>query len=595
MNQDPPVPISMPTGEVTLLFTDVVGSSRLWEQHGDGFIPIWQAHDAILRDAFSRFGGYEVKTEGDAFMVAFRDPVAAVHCALFAQTALARYPWPSDIGPLFVRMGIHTGEPIVHGTDYFGPVVNRAANTCKAAHGGQILVTEETIDNTDSRLDAKVDLCDLGAHRLKDMGAPQKLYEARHSEVQLRSFPPPRTLEGQPNNLPVQRTSFVGRAKEIEQIAAYLAQGNKPLLTVSGPSGIGKTRLTLQAAAAHADWFPDGVWYVRLDGARDLVGAAAAIADAMSIPINPSGSAVLQVRAWLADRRCLLILDDANALPHADRLIREILTGTSGLRCLATSRESLEIEGADNLSLSGLPAVTGDADHEGLASDFIKSDAGRLFVDRASETDPDFKMSETETAAAMKLIAWLGGVPDSIERAAQLMDRFVPSAVLEELEKRLAPVFNTTGSPGVEKLKGIMRKGAQKVRHTVGEATRPPAAHLGRLIQGIANVATDRKQDQEAAQLGRESLRLSQDAGDDLGMADALRQLARVKAQQGDHQSARAMLAAASQLYRRHNSAEYDSVQRELESTENPNVALHEGEARAFVANAVDLAMKEPG
>ena len=220
MNQETPTQISMPTGEVTLLFTDVVGSSRLWEQHGDRFIPIWQAHDAILRDAFSRFGGYEVKTEGDAFMVAFRDPAAAVHCALFGQAALARYPWPADIGPLQVRMGIHTGEPIVHGTDYFGPVVNRAANTCKAAHGGQILVTDETIVNTESRLDVKVDLRDLGAHRLKDMGAPQRLYEARHSEIQLRSFPPPRTLDGQPNNLPVQRTSFVGRAKEIEQIAA---------------------------------------------------------------------------------------------------------------------------------------------------------------------------------------------------------------------------------------------------------------------------------------------------------------------------------------------------------------------------------------
>lgn len=611
MNQENTIPPSMPIGEVTLLFTDVVGSSRLWEEHGDGFIPIWQAHDAVLRDAFSRFGGYEVKTEGDAFMVAFRDPVSAVHCALFAQAALARYPWPADIGPLRVRMGIHTGEPIVHGTDYFGPVVNRAANTCKAAHGGQILVSEETINKTESRLDVKVDLCDLGDHRLKDMGAPQKLYEARHTEVRARSFPPPRTLEGQPNNLPVQRTSFVGRAREIEQIAAYLAQGNKPILTVIGPSGIGKTRLTLQAAAAHADWFPDGVWYVRLDRAGDLVGAAAAIADAMSIPLNPAGPAVEQVRAWLADRQCLLILDDANSLPHADRLIREILTGTSGLRCLATARESLEIEDGDSLHLTGLssapPAHFGqlsdattkaETEIEAVAispDDFVKSEAGRLFVDRAAAVNPDFDMSVSERAAALKLVAWLEGVPDSIERAAQLMDRFAPSAVLEELEKRLAPVVSGTSSPGVEKLKGIMRKGAQKVRHSVGEATRPPSVNLSRLIQGIANVATDRKEDLQAAQLGRESLRLSQDAGDDLGVADALRQLARVKAQQGDHQSARAMLAAAAQLYRRHNSLEYAGVQQELTRTGSSEITEPEAIASVALATAVDLAMKEAG
>ena len=204
-------------------------------------------------------------------------------------------------------------------------------------------------------------------------------------------------------------------------------------------------------------------------------------------------------------------------------------------------------------------------------------------------------MTESESDAAARLIAWLGGVPDSIERAAQLMDRFKPSAVLDELEKRLAPVLSNSSSPGVEKLKGIMRKGAQKVRHTVGEPSKPPSVNLGRLIQGIANVATDRKDDRQAAQLGRESLKLSHDAGDDLGVADALRQLARVKAQQGDHQSARAMLAAASQLYRRHNSDEYEGVQRELTRTGSTNADIHETDAHAAVATAVDLAMKEPG
>lgn len=597
----------MPKGEVTLLFTDVVGSSRLWETHGDGFIPIWQAHDAILRDAFARFGGFEVKTEGDAFMVAFRNPMDAIHCAVFAQAALNRYPWPENIGPIRVRMGIHCGDPIVHGSDYFGPVVNRAANTCKAAHGGQILATEETIEKAREALDPKIELHDLGYHRLKDMGAAQRIFEPRHVELDLRSFPPPRSLSGQPNNLPVQRTSFVGRAREIEQIAAYLAQGGKPLLTVTGPTGIGKTRLTLQAAATHSDWFPDGVWYVRLDHAHDVASAAAAIADAMGMPLSKIGSTAEQVRGLLADRRCLLILDDANSLPYADKLLRELLDGTSGLRCLATARESLEIEGAESIELSGLSlshaAVqeTGRDVREPVPSApdeelFLRTDAGRMFVERASDVNPDFELSGADRAAALKLVSWLEGVPDSIERAAQLMDRFTPSAVLDELEKRLVTIIPASGSPGVEKLKEIMRSGAQKVRQSVEEAARTPSNHIGRLIQGVANIATDRKNETDAAELGRQSLAMSQEAGDDLGMADALRQLARLKAQQGDHNSARAMLAASAQLYRRHGNSAHTEVQRELSKSVGAGIGVNQSEddsaAQEQVATAVDLAMK---
>src|SRR5579884_3774544 len=239
-----------PTGVVTLLFTDIAGSSRLWEQYGDRFIPVWQAHDAVIRDAIQRFGGYEVKSEGDSFMVAFSDPAAALHCALFAQAALARCPWPPDIGPLRVRMGLHTGEPFVHGHDYFGPVVNRAAHICNAAQGGQVLLSEATFRAVEKGSDPKVHLDDLGDHRLKDLGVPQRLYEASHPSMEAADPLPPRTLEGQPNNLPIQRTSFVGRAKEIEQIASFLASGEKPVLTLTGPGGIGKTRLSLQAAAA---------------------------------------------------------------------------------------------------------------------------------------------------------------------------------------------------------------------------------------------------------------------------------------------------------------------------------------------------------
>ncbi len=595
-----------PTGVVTLLFTDIAGSSRLWEQYGDRFIPVWQAHDAVIRDAIQRFGGYEVKSEGDSFMVAFSDPAAALHCALFAQAALARYPWPPDIGPLRVRMGLHTGEPFVHENDYFGLVVGRAAQICAAAHGGQVLLSEETRRAALAHdPDPKIQFTDLGDFRLKDMGAPQRLYQAYHPSLEAHQFPPPRTLEGQPNNLPIQRTSFVGRTQEIEAIAAHLAQGEKPVLTITGPGGIGKTRLSLQAAAITAEWFPDGVWYVRLTEAKDVVGAAAEVAAAMNIPLNPALPALPQVRAWLADRRCLLILDDASAVPQADRLIRELLSGTSNLRCLATARSSLEIAEADELALSGLstpapaPAEAttgalagGDGTQSPLDRALAQTEAGRLFLERASTVHPGLKLTQAEQAAVEELLRELEGVPLSIERAAQLMDRVPPSVVLEWLNQKLTPDrVPPTTSPGVAKLKGLLRRSAQKVKYTFEETTRASAVGLGQLLQGIANVATDRH-DEKAAELGRETLRMSQEVGDELGMAAALRQLARIKWQQGDRQSAVAMLAAALQLYRAHSAEEVAVVQRELDQARE-QFGLAEGAqgAAPTLESAVALAM----
>jgi class 3 adenylate cyclase len=609
-----------PTGIVTLLFTDIAGSSQLWEQYGDHFIPVWQAHDAIIRDAIARFAGYEVKSEGDSFMAAFADPATALHCALFAQAALTRYPWPADIGPPRVRMGLHTGEPFLHGNDYFGPVVNRAAHICSAGHGGQILLSEETRRAAFvSHLDSKITFTDLGDCRLKDMGTPQRLHQAHHPSITARAFPPPRTLEGQPNNLPVQRTSFVGRAREIEAIAAYLAQGEKPVLTITGPGGIGKTRLSLQAAAAKAEWFPDGVWYVELSDAHDVVGAAVKVASTLHIPLDPALPPLPQVRDWLADRRCLLILDDANLLPQADRLIRELLSGTTNLRCLATARESLQISEAEELALSGLPteiepsaasaettqmqsmeiganAVPDRTGEPARPPALAETDAGQLFLEHALAVNPHLHLSPAETADAQALLRELEGVPVSIERAAQLMDRVPPSVVLEWLNQKLTPDrVPPRSSPGVEKFKGILRRSAQKVKATVEETARASGINLTHLLQGIANVETDRRNEEQAAELGRESLRMSQEVGDELGIAAALRQLARVKWQQGDRQSAVAMLSVAAQLYRRHDAGDYAAIQRELDQARSQlDQAEDATTAAPTLESAVKLALGDP-
>ena|GEM_PF-3172213 len=578
----------MPTGVVTMLFTDIEGSSRLWEQYGDAFIPVWQTHDAIVRDAIARFGGYEVKSEGDSFMVAFSDPKDALHCAIFAQAALARYPWPSDVTAPRVRIGLHTGEPFIHENDYFGPTVNRAAHICAAAHGGQILLSAETLQAIGDRADPKIAIEDLGELRLKDMNTAKRLYQAQHPSVEMRPFPPLRTLEGQPNNLPIQRTSFVGRAKEIEQVAAYLAQGEKPVLTLTGPGGIGKTRLSLQAAAAKAELFPDGVWYVRLVEARDVAGAVLEIALALNIPLRPNESPLAQVRAWLADRRCLLILDDAGALPQAAGLIRELLSGSSNLRCLATARESLRIDEAADLPLAGLSLTSEmsavaalddsipsilvaqqpsdwDLPPEGLA----KTDAGRLFLERVAVVNPEMELTPEEVAAAKELLRLLEGVPNSIERAVTLMaqGQVPPSVALEWLNERLAPnrVPPPPATQNVAKWKNILQRGAQKFYQSFEEKTKTSVVNLGNLLQDIANVAAYRKDSQQASELGRQSLEISSQAGDSLGVAASLRQLAHTQWDQGDRQSAVTMLAAAAEIYRNQNAPECLEVQWELE------------------------------
>jgi class 3 adenylate cyclase/tetratricopeptide (TPR) repeat protein len=638
----------LPTGSVTLLFTDIEGSSRLWGQHGDAFIPVWQAHDALLRDAINRFGGYEVKSEGDSFMVAFSDAAEALNCALHAQGALARYPWPPDIGPIRVRMGLHTGEPFVHRNDYFGPCVNRAAETCNAAHGGQILVSQEAREAAGGRIDPNIDFLDFGEQRMKDLGAPQRLFQVCHPDLEARPFAPPRTLEGQPNNLPLQRTSFVGRAREIEQVAAYLAGGDKPVLTLTGPVGIGKTRLSLQVAAATAEWFPDGVWYVRLIEARDVVGAALEIASAMHIPLDPDHPALPQVRDWLADRRCLLILDDANTLPQADRLIRELLSNSANLRCLATSRESLQIDESDDISIGGLAtiveasgqplqsmvsvaaeaipleeqsasaqevqaapplepllpplsrrlpafmqtalnkAVAADTEAQQRFRDLVKTDAGRLFIERALTVNPDLNLSTKDLDAIEQLLRELDGAPVSIERAAHLMDRVPPTMILEWLNQRLAPDRVPVRNPGVEKFRRILRQSAQKVQDKVEELPKTMEARLGQFFQSVLDTTHERRDPQQATELRQDALRIARDAEDTLGMAHALRHLARARWQQGDRQSAVALLTSAAQLYRDHQSETYPEVQRELDEARDE---LGQAEGKVPVAPSVEGAV----
>jgi class 3 adenylate cyclase len=564
-----------PSGTITFLFTDIVGSTENWEQHGDAFLPVLQAHNAILSEAVSRCNGYVMKTEGDSYKIAFADAADAARCAIIAQAALQRYPWPENVGQVRVRMGMHTGKPIMQGGDYFGPAVNRAARILSASHGGQVLLSEATLKAIGESAEIGTSFTDLGMHRLKDLGEGIHLYQIEHPRLNHRNFPPPRSLNGQPNNLPTQRRSFIGREKEIEQIAAGLGLGDRRLLTLTGPPGIGKTRLANQAAAEYAHLFPDGVWLVSLTGAMDVVGAAIEVAEALGIQIPPGAPALETVQKWLSSRSCLLILDDCTDVPQADRLIRELLSGANSLRCLATARHSLDIDEAHEIVVPELSLPPAD----GGAAEVMASDGGRLFVDRLVENQPDFTMNAQRGRGIARLLNKLqGGVPGNIEKTADALKstRETVGKALSTLTDRLSTTAEDVGrhvSSGGRDLISRMRE----------------TPELAALLQGIGALAADRHKLDEAERLCRDALSVAREAEDGHGIAVSLRQLGNIAFAKREFERAVTLLSAASEAFHSVNSPEALAVRIDLEHARRAH-GYDSAAARLSLDQALDAA-----
>jgi class 3 adenylate cyclase len=245
-----------PTGTVTLLFSDIEGSTRLLQQTGDAYADLLSEHRRLLSEAFERHNGFHVDSEGDAFFVTFASAGDAAAAAVDGQRALARHPWPGDT-EIRVRMGLHSGEPRLIERRYVGLDVHQAARVMAAGHGGQVLVSESTRVLLDERFQVR----DLGDHRLKDLSGPQRLYQLLVEDLPI-DFPPLKTLENRPTNLPVQPNAFVGRVDDLEELEALLSRDDVRLLTLTGTGGAGKTRLALQLAAAVVEQFSNGVFFV---------------------------------------------------------------------------------------------------------------------------------------------------------------------------------------------------------------------------------------------------------------------------------------------------------------------------------------------
>src|SRR5439155_9454380 len=328
---------------LTFLFTDVEGSTKLWEQFPDAMKRALERHDAILRSAITDANGTVVKATGDGMMAVFASAAGALQACLDAQHGLRDEPWP-DIGPLRVRMALHSGEAETRGGDYFGPVVNRTARIMAAGHGGQVLLSASAAALVVDQLPHGVSLADLGEHRLKDLERPERLFQLVHPDL-TTEFPALSTLNRRPNNLPTQASAFVGREGELAEIRKRIEDFNVRLLTLTGPGGTGKTRLALRAAADQVDRFEDGVYLVELASVTDTDSVLALVARVVGLSEARERSLLDELKRHLRGQHVLLVLDNFEQVTIAAPALVDLLYDCPELKLLVTSREALHVRG----------------------------------------------------------------------------------------------------------------------------------------------------------------------------------------------------------------------------------------------------------
>ncbi len=426
-----------PTGILTLLFTDIEGSTRLLQQLGDRYADVLKECRRLLRMAFQQGNGYEVDTQGDAFFVVFERAADAISSAIGLQRALFTAHWP-DQACVRVRVGIHTGEPRPAEEGYIGLDVHHAARIMSAAHGGQTLLSQVTRDLVANELSDKVTLRDLGEYRLKDIAGLSHLFQLVVPDLPA-DFPPLATASAQRAlyNVPSPSTSFIGREQEVAAISHLLRQPDARLLTLLGTGGVGKTRLALQVAAELAPRFASGVCFVPLDQLSDADGVVPAIAGALEIPGGQEGAPLIeQVQAALRDSPFLLILDNFEQVLPARRAIVNLLAGCPQLKVLITSRALLHVQAEHIFEVPPFPLPTNEAlrDLERLS----RYAAITLFVQRARAVAANFLLTTANASAVAGICARLDGIPLAIELAAARMRHFSAPAVLAQLERGLS-------------------------------------------------------------------------------------------------------------------------------------------------------------
>jgi predicted ATPase/class 3 adenylate cyclase len=426
--------LDQPSGTVTLLFTDVEGSTRLWERHPQAMQTALETHDRLLNEAIEAHSGYVFYTGGDSFGSAFAGPNDALEAAIEIQRRLQRTAWPEETGELRVRMALHTGDPETRDGDYFGPPVNRVARLLSAGHGGQVILSMATHQLVRHGLPHGVGLTDLGQHRLKDLSLPETVFQVTGPELR-SDFPPLVTLDTLRTNLPSQATAFIGRRQEVSTLAEMMGRADVRLVTLTGPGGIGKTRLSLQVAADLLEDFDDGVFFVELAPIASSDRVASTIASTLGVSEAADEPLLETLLRSLQRKRMLVVIDNFEHVVDAAPVVGELLAGVPGLKVMTSSREPLRLYGEHEYPVPAMGLPDGDA--QASPATIAQSEAVSLFVQRARAMRPDFEIGEGNVLAIAEICRRLQGLPLAIELAAARVRLFDPRTLLERLADSL--------------------------------------------------------------------------------------------------------------------------------------------------------------
>jgi predicted ATPase/class 3 adenylate cyclase len=423
---------ALPHGTVTFLFTDIEGSTQLWAHHPQQMGASVARHEALLRDAITAAGGVVFKTVGDAVYAAFASALEAITAAVAGQRALRAESW-NLASPLRVRMALHTGVVEARGGDYLGLPLSRVARLLAAGHGGQILLSLATEQLVREQLPPEVMLRDLGSHRLKDLSLPEQIFQLVAPDLP-SEFPPLHTLAGDRTNLSAQPTTLIGREREGADVAALL-RANVRLVTLTGPGGVGKTRLSLHVAAELLDEFADGVWFVNLAPISTPELVVPAIAQVLDV--RETGGQPLRelLKRFLREKQLLLLLDNFEQVLDASLLVAELLAAAPGLHVLVTSRAVLRLSGEHEYVVPTLALP--DRRQLPPFEQLTDYDAVRLFIERACAVKADFTVTNATAPAVVEICSRLDGLPLAIELAAARSKLFPPEALLARLKQRL--------------------------------------------------------------------------------------------------------------------------------------------------------------
>ncbi len=417
--------MDLPTGTLTFLFTDIEGSTRLMQEMGDRYVQAQVEHHAILREAFKSTAGRELRTEGDSFFCVFESALDACGAAAQAQRGFIERK-----SPFRVRVGLHTGEAQLVGEEYIGLDVHHAARVAAAAHGGQVVISETTHALVHHGLPLGLTIRELGIHRLKDLARAERLYQLVIEGVP-DAFPALRTLDATPNNLPTQLTSFIGRTAVVDEAKRLL--GGTRLLTLTGPGGIGKTRLSLQLATEVTSLFPDGTFFVALSAVTDAELISSAIAQSTGLHLTDNRQPLNVVLEYLRDKTVLLILDNLEQLlPAAAPGVSDLLHQARGVKLVVTTRAPLHVYGEQEMALE--PLRLPDLRTVQSPAALSQSEAVKLFIERAVAAKHDFRLTNENAPAVAGICEHVDGLPLAIELAAARVKLFSPKALLARLE-----------------------------------------------------------------------------------------------------------------------------------------------------------------